>query len=92
MSKNKKNSGFANLNELSLQDISNGASLKENFSDKSNQKSQNKANSTVTKSLEIPTEFDAVIRAAKENKKIIGSINAYIIEALRRRMIDERLI
>lgn len=92
MSKNKKNSGFSSLNELDIQNISNGASLKENFSSKPDQKIKNAVNSTVIKSLEIPSEFDAIIRNAKKDKKIIGSINAYIIEALRRRMVDERLI
>ena len=76
-----------------MQNISDGANLKENFSGrKSNQKPSNVVSGTVAKSLEIPAEFDKIIRAARAERKIIGSINAYIIEALRRRLVDDRFI
>jgi hypothetical protein len=91
--KQKKNSGFNNLRDLDIQNISDGANLKENFSSRKSDKNlSSEVNKTVIKSLEIPREFDSIIRDAKKNKKIIGSINAYIIEALRRRMVDENLI
>lgn len=92
-SKQKKNSGFNNLRDLDIQNISEGANLKENFSGrKSNQNLSNEISKTVIKTLEIPGEFDRIIREAKKGQKIIGSINAYIIEALRRRMVDDNLI
>ena len=91
MIKNKKNSGFNNLRELDIVSISDGANLKENFVQK-NIDQPSKEENFVKKSLNIPSDFDYIIRAAKKERKIIGSINAYIIEALRRRMIEEGLI
>ena len=91
-SKNKKNSGFNNLRELDIVSISDGANLKENFVQKDTDQQSAKEENFVKKSLNIPSDFDYIIRAAKKERKIIGSINAYIIEALRRRMIEEGLI
>jgi len=91
-SKNKKNSGFNNLRELDIVSISDGANLKENFVQKDIDQQSAKEENFVKKSLNIPSDFDYIIRTAKKERKIIGSINAYIIEALRRRMIEEGLI
>ena len=89
--KNKKNSGFDNLKDLDMAVISGGANLKENFTSRnSNQKEERAA--VVVKSLVIPAEFDKIIRDAKERRLIIGSLNSYIVEAMRKRMVEDGLL
>jgi hypothetical protein len=86
--KNKKNIGWNNLNNLDLDEITKNANLKEN----NKLEEKDGGNKSVKKSLIIPAEFDAIIRDAKQKKLIIGSINSYIIEALRIRLIKDGLL
>lgn len=88
--KNKKNSGLNNLKNLDMTEISGGANLRENFASRDYDQKEKRV--VVAKSLLIPAEFDKIIRGAKEKRLIIGSLNSYIVEAVRKRMIEDGLL
>lgn len=86
--KNKKNQGWNNLNSLDIDKITEGANLREN----SRLEVKEVKSEEIKKLLTIPREFDLIIREAKKDKIIIGSINSYIIEAVRLRLIKDGLL
>ena len=87
----KRNAGMENLTNLgkAKEGIMNGASVKQNIEDKSSTKRGRK----ITKrQLILPMEFNDILKTAKENRRIICSINTYIVEATKKRMIEDGLI
>jgi hypothetical protein len=99
MTKNKRNAGLENLMNLDIKNLSSGASLKENLKEEvkiSNQvepETKTEADNSITVvALRLPTKFHKVIIKNKEDYTITGSINSYIIEAVRKRLIEEGLM
>lgn len=86
MSKNKRNQGIAALSNMdSLEEITKGANLKEEVNKSEKQQFHNKL-------IKIPDRMMKSLNQAKESSRIHASLNAYIIDAVREKMIKDELI
>jgi len=82
----KKNNHLHNLDDLDLDSISSDASLSE--------KKENNTPINEIKKLELrlPKKFHSAIKDGIASYKITGSMNAYIVESVRRKLIEDDLL
>lgn len=85
MSKRNNNSGIANLNDIDFDQISGGASLKEENLDV-------KDSGTIRTELRLPAKFHSILKRNIGDNNITGSMNSYFVEAVRRRMKEEGML
>lgn len=86
--KKRKNPGFSQIDNIDITSLSEKASLKEN-------KSGNEDNTEkefVNFQCRLPKKFHSIIKRGILDNKITGSLNSYVVEAVKKRLIKEGFI
>jgi hypothetical protein len=90
MSKNKRNPGIQNLNNLNVEEVAAKASFQNNK--KEIKKTQADKVKLHQKQIYIPAFVMDALVGGKEDGKIVGSVSSFIVEATRRRLVEEGLL
>jgi len=97
MSKGRKNTGLDNLKDLDIINISDDASLQESVQQNVENKSDSKSNLREKKfnkklQLRLPEDLHGIIIRAINENKATGSLNTFVVESVRRRLVEEGLL